>query len=175
MTDPLCPSNYGHAGDHLAYESMTTPKDSIAALERLGDRQGDSFNVLERSVDNSKAVVAGLITDSSFRNLEQFGLIGVDAAKNAAAITLQAEKLGSAAVLQAEKLAAAAALAAAACCCEIKEKIGADGQATRDLINSIDRDRQSVMLVDAKIELAAAKQTEVMRGILTSLSLGTGK
>ena len=53
-----------------------------------------------------------------------FNLVQVEAVKNAAA-----------AQLQAQVNAAAIAAQVAECCCELKEKIGADGDATRQLIN----------------------------------------
>lgn len=41
----------------------------------------------------------------------------------------------------------------AECCCEIREKITADGADTRALVNSIERDRQAQLLSDAKAEI----------------------
>lgn len=89
------------------------------------------------------------------------------------------EKIGAAGMLAAEKIGAANQLAIhqnfaslqlqacnthaavlaqnAECCCEIKELIHMDGQKTRDLVNSIERDRNAVALVDAKQELLLAK------------------
>lgn len=200
--------DHGRAADHLAYEAMTTSKDVIVAVGVLGNRNGDSFQALERSVENSKAVVGGLVTDSSFRNLEQFGLAGVQAEKLAAAtdvlvqkttgelvtqVTLTAKdaiidaaKNAAAGALQAEKIAAAQALAAAECCCELKalilaqacntnDKIRDQGDRVTALINSTESARQAVALVDAKIELSNSKQNEQFRAMLASLSVGTGK
>ena len=202
MTDTIT-NNYvsGVAADHQAYESMTTSKDVINAINTVSNRQGDSFNAVERSIANSQSAGEGLVTDSSFRTLEQFGVSGVlvqkttgelntlvqktsgeivtqvtltakdgiiDAAKNAAAITLQAEKLASASVLQAFQLAAAQAAAAAECCCELKEKIGDDGDKTRELINRLEQARLAVSLVDTKIELSNTKQTDILRAFIAS-------
>lgn len=126
--------DHGRASDHMAYESITTPKDTINALNVIGNRQGDNFNTLERSVENTRSVVGGLVTDASFRALEQFNLLGVRAEKLSAAtdvlvqkttgeiqtqITLTAKdgiidasKNAAALVLQAEKIASATALEA---------------------------------------------------------------
>lgn len=61
----------------------------------------------------------------------------VQADKNWAATNLQAQVNSAASVLLATQIAAQAAKEAAECCCELKEKIGDEGQKTRDLINSI--------------------------------------
>lgn len=47
------------------------------------------------------------------------------------------EKLAAKQELLSEKLAAAAQKAADDCCCELKERVSADGQKTRDLLNSM--------------------------------------
>lgn len=80
------------------------------------------------------------------------GALTVAIEKIGAATNLAIEKIGAAQILATEKTSAALALQAsqnhqtlsaqmAECCCEIKEKIAADGQLTRDLINSIESDR----------------------------------
>lgn len=66
------------------------------------------------------------------------------------------EKVAAAINLNIEKTAAASALKLSECCCEIKELIRAEGEKTRDLANAIERDRQSVLLADAKTELLIA-------------------
>lgn len=79
----------------------------------------------------------------------------VEAAKNAAAVEVQAEKLAAASILDATKNAAAAAAQLAACCCEIKEKIGSDGDETRALLNGIALQDQRDRAAKAESMLAA--------------------
>lgn len=183
-----CHDHYGRAADHLAYESMTTPKDTIAAIGALGNRNGDSFNALERSVENNKSIVGGLVTDSSFRALEQFGIASIRNEKLAAATDVLVQKTSgeslvdsaknaAAAMLQAEKIASAAAMAAAHCCCELKalilaescetrDRIRTDGEKTRDLVSTIERESQAVKLVDCKIEVSNLNQDARFRAML---------
>lgn len=90
----------------------------------------------------------------------------VQAEKLAAAAVLQAEKLAAASVLQAEKLASAAALQAqqiastaaaqlAECCCELREKITADGNSTRAVLESNERERLRDRAARAEATLSA--------------------
>ena len=77
-----------------------------------------------------------------------FNLAGVQAQTNANLASVQAvgfamaadvsrQKFAYEGQLQAQTIAAAAAAKAAECCCELKSAILADGQKTRDLLNSI--------------------------------------
>jgi len=68
---------------------------------------------------------------------------------------LRADRHAAAQALLSEKLAAQAAAKAAECCCEIKEKIAADGQKTRDLINSITEQNLRDRAAKAEAGLAA--------------------
>jgi hypothetical protein len=97
--------------------------------------------------DAATATVVGF-KDAQALAYQVQGQALLEAAKNASAASVQATSnfnLASVqattfayeAQLQAQTIAAAAAAKAAECCCELKEKIGADGQKTRDLINSI--------------------------------------
>lgn len=85
----------------------------------------------------------------------QFAELGVQAEKTAAANILAVEKTGAANQLEAAKNSAAILAQIAECCCEIKEKIASDGQHTRDLINSIERDRLATQNHDLKAQLLA--------------------
>jgi hypothetical protein len=119
------------------------------------------------------------IADTSLA-VEKVGAAGqVTAEKIGAATQIAAERLSTATQLAAERLGAASTLAAyqnfaalqlqaaqnhasamaasAQCCCDTKELIHLDGQKTRDLINSIERDRQACELVDAKQALLLAQ------------------
>ncbi len=73
------------------------------------------------------------------------------------AASVEAAKYANAATLQAQTNASAAAAQLAACCCELKEKIGEEGQKTRDLMNQIEREREARALVDAKNEILFLK------------------
>jgi len=70
-------------------------------------------------------------------------------------ILLDSQKNAAAGVLLATQLAATAAAQAAECCCELKEKIGDDGQKTRDLINSIQASDLRDRAVRSETALAA--------------------
>lgn len=78
----------------------------------------------------------------------------LEAVRNTNALSVQADKNSAAIQLQATVNASAALAAMAECCCELKELIRGDGQATRDLINAQEvgnlRDRAN------KAELALA-------------------
>jgi hypothetical protein len=64
-------------------------------------------------------------------------LASVQATMFADAATVDRQKYAYEGQLQAQTIAAAAAAKAAECCCELKTAIIADGQKTRDLLNSI--------------------------------------
>lgn len=76
---------------------------------------------------------------------------------------LLSEKLAAKQELLSEKLAAAAQKAADDCCCELKERIAADGQKTRDLINAQEVDRLRERAQKAETQLT-----------LLSLNVGVG-
>lgn len=71
----------------------------------------------------------------------------LEACKNTAALNLTIEKTAAAAALLAMQNKMDSDAKAAACCCELKEAIGADGQKTRDLINQMDRERLQARVV----------------------------
>lgn len=180
-----CHHDHGHAADHMAYESMTTPKDVVAAIGVVSNRQSDSAADLGRQIqdgvkegcENRGQILSGLA--------RVHGDLSTQAEKLGAASAVQAEKLAAASVLQAEKLAAAAALAACECCdeiksaiaasrCDVLERIREDGEKTRSLVSQIERERQAVALVDCKLEASNLRQTEVLRGLIAGLAGGPG-
>lgn len=55
----------------------------------------------------------------------------------------------------------------ATCCCEIKEKIGSDGDETRALINSINLQNIQGQLADAKSQINNFNQTKTLLDSLT--------
>ncbi|CAM6003631.1 unnamed protein product [Sphagnum balticum] len=74
---------------------------------------------------------------SSVQNQTNANLASVQALTFANAADVSRQKFGYEGQLQAQTIAAAAAAKAAECCCELKTAILADGQKTRDLLNSI--------------------------------------
>jgi hypothetical protein len=72
----------------------------------------------------------------------------LEAEKNAAAINLAIQVASSAATLLATQNTAAIQAQAAECCCELRTAIAADGQKTRDLINSIELSNKEARLVE---------------------------
>jgi hypothetical protein len=141
VTDKHHNNNDRHDKD---VELMTAIKDAEAQLSRdVKDTRHDSVvattngkyeSVLATTTAGSAGVLAtkearfdvmqGLCNLTAL-NYQIEGRALLEAAKNAAALNVQAEKI-----------AAEAARQAAECCCELKEKITAEGQKTRDLINA---------------------------------------
>ncbi len=122
---------------------------------RTRERMDAEFRHLERDVyrgfDESKVTAYKLAMDAdktACANQMQTLLQFKDQA-------LLSEKLAAHQELLAEKLAAAAAAQAAECCCELKEKIGAEADETRALINRIETDRLRDKAAKAENQLAA--------------------
>lgn len=93
------------------------------------------------------AYQVGGFKDARYDSSQSEGRLSGQAERNASAVALAFK---DAAILALQNKADSDAKAAE-CCCELKEKIGSDGQQTRDLINSIDRERlrdQSERLFD---------------------------
>ncbi len=116
---------------------------NAAAIQVQSDR-----NAAQGQIQAQTFAAAGSV--EAEKNANALGLQGVTFF-NAASV--EAAKYANAATLQAQELACAAAKQAAECCCELKEKIGDDGQKTRDLINQIDRERGARDLVNANNEI----------------------
>ena len=120
-------------------------------------------NTAQLGVQSDKNAAFGQIQAQTFASAAS-----IEAAKYANAQSLQsltffnaasveAAKYANAQTLQAQVLASTAAAQLAACCCELKEKVGDDGQKTRDLMNQIDRERGARELVNANSEILYLK------------------
>lgn len=120
---------------------------ALASCHSDEENKEDFFNVQKQISDSAYATQGGF-KDLTSLNYQIEGRALLEAAKNAAALAVQADKNWSATNLQAQvnsaastllatQIAAQAAKEAAECCCELKERIGEEGQKTRDLINSI--------------------------------------
>jgi len=86
------------------------------------------------------SILAGQVSgfkDARYDSSQAEGRLSGQASANASAMALAFK---DAAILSLQNKADSDAKAAE-CCCELKEKIGSDGQQTRDLMNSIDRER----------------------------------
>lgn len=125
-------------------------------LIQMGFR-ADGFRDVLESIRNEGRDVAHSLSQLSTQVALGDAASQIAIEKTAAAGILEAAKNAAAINLNVEKIAAAAALAASECCCEIKELIREDGGKTRELINSVERDRQAVQLVDAKNEILALR------------------
>jgi hypothetical protein len=125
-----------------------------------------AFSAAQKQVSDSATANVASFKDAAATAYQLSGQALLDSAKNAAAIQVQAtanfNALTVAATqntyqlqLQAQTNAAAAAAQLAECCCELKEKIGSDGQKTRDLINSITEQNLRDRAAKAEANLAA--------------------
>lgn len=127
-----------------------------------------AFGVLNKNISDSFTNTQNLLIngfkDGRFDAATNTAAIQLEAAKNAAASALAQCTNTASILLDSTKNAAASALAASVntaailaaqekCCCELKELVRADGDKTRDLVQSIDRERASRELVDAKAEI----------------------
>lgn len=138
---------------------MCASFDSLKSTVRDGtDVTKDTYAQLQKQIsDSANSSLVGF-KDLTALSYQVEGRQLLEAAKNANAISVQADRnwaasnlqavtFAAAAQLEAQKNAAAAAAQLAECCCELKEKIGDDGLKTRDLLNAITqqelRDRAS--------------------------------
>ncbi len=137
-------------GDHGWTGKDAMFASSIDAGERTRDvlfgQRFEGSNLLTAIVANGVAIERN--GRSAELATEKIGAANIlEASRNAAAINLAIEKTSAASILEASKNAAAAQLfaaqnhaaalaQAAACCCELKELIRAEGGQTRDLINA---------------------------------------
>jgi hypothetical protein len=93
--------------------------------------------------------------------LQQSNLAAVQAQTFAAALNLAIETKAAAALMDATKNSAAVLAAQAACCCEIKEKIGDEANRTRELMLKLDGDGA------ARREAALAAQVQQLQLVAT--------
>ena len=168
-------NGYQNGSGHLlattidrADHTRSIVQNSRFEAEQLRDAIADTSLAVE------KVGAAGQVTAEKLGAANQ-----LTAEKIGAATQIAAERLSTATQLAAERISAASTLAAyqnfaalqlqaaqnhaaamaasAQCCCDTKELIHLDGQKTRDLMNSIERDRQACALVDAKQALLLAQ------------------
>ncbi len=111
----------------LQGQALLEAAKNAAAISVQSQRESDGLSGQATSNFNLASVqaVSNFNATQVQANLMQYNIL-LDSQKNAAASALLANQL-----------AATAAAQLAECCCELREKIGADGQKTRDLINSI--------------------------------------
>jgi hypothetical protein len=142
----------------LTDQASTYGTAAALAAAHTDEENVENFMGAQKQVsDAATATVVGF-KDGQAIAYQVEGRALLEAAKNAAALSVQAQKdfdalnvqsnlmqynvlldsakNASASTLLMTQIAAASAAAAAECCCELKEKIGSDGQKTRDLINS---------------------------------------
>lgn len=81
---------------------------------------------------------------------------------------MDSQKNAAAAYLQAAQLSAQASKEAAECCCELKERIHAEGERTRDLINAQEVADLREKLADAKSRGRHRTFAPVPAGTLTA-------
>jgi hypothetical protein len=113
------------AGDRFAH----LEHDVLRAEGRLTDSDRRTELAVEKTSAGTQVAIA---RESAATNLA--------IEKTAAATNLAIQVSNAAILLDSQKNAAAAALALEKCCCELKEKIGEDGERTRALVSSIERD-----------------------------------
>lgn len=150
--------------------------DSIVGFTRAG-HHSELVGTIDRAEQTRDIMSGNRFESEQLRDAIADNAVAIE--KIGAAGQITAEKIGAANQLAVEKVGAANTLAmhqlssnlqlqacnnfaevlkqVAGCCCEVKELIHEDGQKTRDLVNSIERDRNAVALVDAKQELLLAK------------------
>jgi len=132
----------------IASSELNTQKAVDYGFKETMLRGDTHYEKTQKQVSDSATANVASFKDAAATAYQLSGQALLDSAKNAAALsiqntanfnalTVQATQNNYQLQLQAQTIAAAAAAQAAECCCELKEKIGADGQKTRDLINSI--------------------------------------
>lgn len=136
-------------------------RDAIAASELATEKTGAANQVTMEKIGAATQIAAERLSTNSQLSAERLG----------AASTLAAYQNFAALQLQASQNHASAMAAAAECCSSTKELIREDGTKTRDLINAIERDRQAVLLADAKNELLLAKIAAAQGTFISSNSV----
>jgi len=137
--------------------------DSAARTERFGL---DNHNTIERyGLKLAEEIGQGFartndnlfikFQDTNMSMLKEFEKSNLRLADTRHDLAMQATTNAAAAALAAATNTAAIQAALAACCCELKERIGDDGQKTRDLVNSIQASNLAIQLQDAKSAILA--------------------
>lgn len=127
--------------------TVVATADALASAHSDEENQ-ENFMAMQKQIsDSATSTLAGFkdLTALSYQiegralleAAKNQSMLSIQADRNWAASNLQAVTFAAAAQLEAQKNAAASALALAECCCELKEKMGDEGQKVKDLINSI--------------------------------------
>jgi len=129
-----------------------------------------NFRELFESVTTNATADAAAFKDAQATAYLVEGRINVQAALNAAAIQVQAEKLAAASVLQASQNTAAVQAAIAKCCCETNEHITASSQAVLNRMNEIEIARQATLLSDEKQKVLVLQSQVIALGATPAAS-----
>jgi len=129
-----------------------------------------NFRELFESVTTNATADAAAFKDAQATAYLVEGRINVQAALNAAAIQVQAEKLAAASVLQASQNTAAILAAQAKCCCETQEHITAAKQEVLNRMNEIEIARQATLLSDEKQKVLVLQAQVIALGATPAAS-----
>jgi hypothetical protein len=129
-----------------------------------------NFRELFESVTTNATADAAAFKDAQATAYLVEGRINVQAALNAAAIQVQAEKLAAASVLQASQNTATVQAAIAKCCCETQEQIIASSQAVLNRMNEIEIARQATLLSDEKQKVLVLQSQVIALGATPAAS-----
>jgi hypothetical protein len=129
-----------------------------------------NFRELFESVTTNATADAAAFKDAQATAYLVEGRINVQAALNAAAIQVQAEKLAAASVLQASQNTATVQAAIAKCCCETQEQIIASSQAVLNRMNEIEIARQATLLSDEKQKVLVLQAQVIALGATPAAS-----
>lgn len=127
----------------FSYAQKQTSDAATATVVGFKDAQATAYQIEGRAgltaerIGNQLSVQATNYSNlASVQATNNYNMLTVQAEKIAAAAALDAQKYAAAAILDSTKNAAAIAAQLAECCCELREKITADGDMTRSLINN---------------------------------------
>jgi uncharacterized surface protein with fasciclin (FAS1) repeats len=127
-------SGHGHKGwnEQVAVGFTAT----ALASAKTDDGVSQGFTATQVAFKDSLATAYQIEGRALLEAAKNQNLLAVQATNNFNLVQIEAVKNAAAAQLTATVNAAAIAAQLAECCCELKEKIGADGDATRALINT---------------------------------------
>lgn len=160
--------NYGsNTGNHDLEHTSERVRGHLTGLERAFSEQAREVGIAVEKTGaanqlTTEKVAAAALLNSNLSTAQ----LNVQAERIGATTNLAIERSFSATNIAVEKNHAAsqllsvqnaAALAAsiAACCCELKEKIGADGEKTRTLVSTQHNADLAIQLADCKNEILA--------------------
>jgi hypothetical protein len=146
-----CRSDDGNASNFASVQKQVSDA-ATATVVGFKDAAATAYQLQGQALLEASKNAAAISVQSQKENdglygqaISNFNMASVQAVSNFNASQVQAnlmqynvlldsQKNAAASALLATQLAAVAAAQAAECCCELKEKIGAEGQKTRDLI-----------------------------------------